>query len=256
MGIRFFEQFLHKNFSKLPPWARTVVYFSILAVFFLLILKPIYIHGDIQLQDGEAFIPFNIGKIQYTFEGKTITTYTDDGGSWSIPLVPKFFTSLKLKFSSTSDLGRFVEIDVDYAVQDLFVPRDRRVIVDPTGKNFRLASVDSGPQGIAKFFGDAFRSVTGLFSARVAHAQQTSDEIREGIYVILVNDFGISRYKLSPRTHFRIDLDLGIISLLGLKSKLQEKFKVRITADEWGYASAVHQMVKLIQQKQINRARQ
>ena len=255
MGIRFIEQFLHKNFSKLPPWARTVVYFSMLAVFFLLILKPIYIHGDIQIEDGEAFIPFSIGKIQYTFEGKTITTFTDDNGAWSIPLVPKFFTSLKLKFSIAGAPGRIVEIDVDYAVQDLLYARNRRILFDPDSRIFRLASLDSGPQRIAEFFADGFRAVAGLFSARVVHAQQTSEDIREGIYDILVNDFGVSRDKLDPEAHFIFRLRLGIISLLRLKAKIQDKFNIQIAADEWGYATAVRPMVELIRQKQAIRTR-
>lgn len=88
--MRFIEQYLLKNFMKLPLWARVISYFVVLGLFVYLALAPRFVNGDVVAEKNGAVRPYRGVEIKTSVEGRTLKFRTNEEGVWSIPLISRF----------------------------------------------------------------------------------------------------------------------------------------------------------------------
>jgi acyl carrier protein len=87
--MAFFEQFLVNNFMKLPPWARTASYFTMLGTFIYLLIAPHFINGDVVAEKDGTIRPYRGVEVRTSVEGRTLKFRTNEEGVWSVPLISR-----------------------------------------------------------------------------------------------------------------------------------------------------------------------
>jgi len=96
--------FLVGKFSKMPPWVQILSYLVVLALCVYLYLVPRFANGQIvAVKKSGGFIPYRGIDLQTHVEGRILKFRTNEAGYWSIPVVSRLPTSIRLQVFHEDD---------------------------------------------------------------------------------------------------------------------------------------------------------
>jgi acyl carrier protein len=137
------ETFLAKNFMKLPLGARVVAYFILLGLFVYLVLAPRFVNGDVVAERDGAVRPYRGVELKTSLEGRTLKFRTNEDGVWSIPLLARFPSDLRVAVKNV-DGDEWMEVVLAKGdIWSSFWSPNFRITIESAPPKASVRSVDS-----------------------------------------------------------------------------------------------------------------
>src|SRR5437016_11897166 len=134
------EDFLIKNFAKMPLTVRVSTYLFLLFLYAYLLLVPRFINGELLVQSASGgFIPYRSGEIRMVVEGRVFKFKANEDGVWSAPIVSRLPHTVKMGVYVV-DADAFLDMEFSWAqlwTRDLF-----RIIISGEPPTVKIASAN------------------------------------------------------------------------------------------------------------------
>lgn len=240
-------KFLENNFSKLPTWARVVVYFFLTILFAYLVIAPRYITGQaVAVLNSGGYVPYRDADLQTRIGGQTMKFKTNSDGDWAIPIISLFPSEVRIQVLHVdTDTWHDVEVPMSdiwgslatrsfrISVED-FPPKVNLAAMGPVYHNgsllHRLASLV-----ISDSHADKLNYPKDISASELREAKKTITraEINRQVITAYQQVTGKPRNQVSMSTRFRNGSSISYTQRISVIEKLEKQNKLKIPDNHW-----------------------
>jgi acyl carrier protein len=259
----FIEDFLVKNFARMPLAVRIATYVFILFLYAYLLLVPRFINGELVVENKPGqYIPYRSGELKMIAEGHVFKFKANEEGVWSAPIVSRLPHTVKM---SVYVVDADAYLDVEFKWRQLWTRDLFRVIVSENPPAVKVvASLGSRPIASVSLaallqkiptiapnraWAGNLQLPSNLSSTRIDPAE--SKRVREKVIqtVAAVTGKDIRRISLdSPLTGASAPTFVQRIEII---QRLEREFQIKIPDEHWNYINTVGELVDYVEKRQL-----
>lgn len=254
------EDFLIKNFAKMPLTVRVSTYLFLLFLYAYLLLVPRFINGELLVQSASGgFIPYRSGEIRMVVEGRVFKFKANEDGVWSAPIVSRLPHTVKMGVYVV-DADAFLDMEFKWSqlwTRDLF-----RIIISGEPPTVKIASVNSStPSRIflaftrlltlqpASAWAGRLELPADLSSIRVDRA--ASKRVEETVIKTVSTVTGKDVRQITLKSPLTGASAPSFVQRIEIIRRLESEFHFKIPDEHWNYLNTVGELVDYIQKRQL-----
>lgn len=258
----FVEDFLIRNFSRMPLPVRVFTYLFVLFLFTYLLLAPRFINGELIVQNKSGgFTPYRSGELKMIAEGRVFKFKVNEEGVWSAPIISRLPHTVEMQIYVV-DADSYFPVKFRWA--DLWTRDSFKLLISGEPPGVRLVSAGDGtrfPVNIVM----ALRRLTSLASSSALAGvlelppnlkstpldPSESKRIREKVFLTISQVTGKDVREINLQLPLTGPSAPSFVQRIQIIERLEREFGFKIPDEHWNYLTTVGQLVDYVQKRQL-----
>jgi acyl carrier protein len=250
------EQFIFRNFKRMPPGVRVFTYLFLLILFAYLTVVPRFVNGQLVIASGNGGSrPYRGGELAMHVDGRVFKFRANEDGYWSVPVISLLPHTVRVHVYLV-DSDEWYPVDFSWLDQWTHDAFRLAVTANPPGVGVVSARASAGPSQIRVALARAVRWLVPDAAAGVlqvppdarASAEELSRVQREVVKTVS-QVTGRDAGDITPGFPLVGASAPSYVQRIEIVGRLERTFSVRIPDEHWNFLLNVGELVDYLQKR-------